>query len=723
MDTYSKLSKEELIREIQLLKTKELSSEDQHAFGNRMIVNLIALRKTISDVLSLLLSDGENSINESLHCILKFFQVDRVYIGIIEAEKRTVDFTNEVTSNGIISRREDLLRELSEDELPWWIGKIKAGEDIIITDVSKMPKEATAEQHLLQLQDIKSLLILPVTHKGKIRGFLGLDNVKEHRNWSTLDIENLRTLTDIISIAIEREHAQRAIEHSSEELLKSEAKFRIIFEKLPWGVELYNTEGKLLDINKADLQIFGTTREQAIGINAFQNPNIPKWVNKKMRLGEDVTFSIAYNFNKVSETGYYKTLIKDQTKHLQVKGVPLKDYQNEIFGYLYIVFDDTENFHKAEQTQYNLAKLKVAVDTGESIIWEYDVATEKLTVDFSLNDNIENNESLSLIQKYQLTCLQNFIETLHPDDLENVYYRHFKRLLKGEIDNYVAVYRRILGGRVFWFNSNVRSYKFNEDGTPSKVVSYTSNITKQRESENELLRVKEADKLKSAFLANMSHEIRTPLNAIVGFSDIVAETDNEEERKEFLEIIHKNNELLLHLIDDILDFSKVEAGTLDYQISDTDIKEICGEVYLANILKMNPDVELRFDKELPSIHIQTDGRRIMQVVNNFVNNAIKFTNQGSITIFYQQEGNFLKVSVADTGIGISGKNRERVFERFIKLNEFKQGTGLGLPISKTIVETLGGTIGVDSVEGKGSTFWFTLPMKFEKEERKNPAGE
>lgn len=723
MDLYNTFSKEELIREIRLLKAKELSSAEQNAFGNQMIVNLITLRKTISDVLSLLLIGRESSINEALLRILKFFEVDRVYIGIFDEEKCVVDFTNEVTSNGIISMREDLLRELSESELPWWVGKIKAGEDVIIHDVSKLPPEAAAEQHLLQLQEIKSLLILPVTNKGKVRGFLGLDNVKKHRVWNTLDIENLRTLTDIISIAIEREHAQRVMERSSEELLKSEAKFRIIFEKLLWGIELYDAEGNLLDINNADLEIFGTTREEAIGINAFENPNIPQWVNEKMKQGEDVTFSIVYNFKKVSENKYYKTKIKDQIKHLQVKGVPLKDYRDEIFGYLYIVFDDTENFYKAEQTQYNLAKLKVAVDTGDSIIWEYDVATEKLTVDFSLNDDIDNNESLSFIQKHQLTCLQDFIDTLHPDDLDKVYNQQFKRLLKGEIDNYVAVYRRILGGKIFWFNSNVRSYKFNEDGTPSKVVSYTSNITKQRESENELIRIKEADKLKSAFLANMSHEIRTPLNAIVGFSDIVAETNNEEERKEFLEIIHKNNELLLHLIDDILDFSKVEAGTLEYQIAETDIKEICGEVYLANTLKMNPEVELRFDKEHPSIRLQTDARRIMQVVNNFVNNAIKFTNKGNITISYKQEKDVLKVSVTDTGIGISEKNRERIFERFIKLNEFKQGTGLGLTISKTIIETLGGTIGVDSVEGEGSTFWFTLPMDREKEEIKNPAKE
>ena len=161
----------------------------------------------------------------------------------------------------------------------------------------------------------------------------------------------------------------------------------------------------------------------------------------------------------------------------------------------------------------------------------------------------------------------------------------------------------------------------------------------------------------------------------------------------------------------ILDFSKIESGTLDYHIAETNIKEICGEVFLASSLKMKPGVKLVFDKELPSIRLQTDPQRVMQVISNFVNNAIKFTEKGSITISYKQERNYLRVSVQDTGIGISEDDRKRIFERFIKINEFKQGTGLGLTISRTIIESLNGTIGVDSVKGSGSTFWFTLPLE------------
>lgn len=710
MESYNNYSREELIQEIVKLKRVRNFDLEENTSDNRILVNMITLRKTISDVLSHLLNTSDSGIDQALLIILHYFNVDRVYIGIFDEQRNVTDFTHEVTHAGITSMREAILRQLQGDEIPWWMNKIKSGEDIIVYDVSRMPEEAVLEQPLLQMQGILSLLALPVFSNGKPCGFIGLDSVRKKRVWNALDIENLRVLADIVAIAIEREHSKMLMENSAKEMLKSEAKFRIIFEKLPWGVELYDEEGNLLDINEADLNIFGTERERVLGVNAFKNPNIPAWVNEKLKKGEDATFALNYNFHMVKNTGYYDTQIQDEAKHLLVKGIALKDAQNKIFGYLYIVFDDTENYNKTELTNYNLAKLKVAVDTGDSIIWEYDAATEKLTVDFSLNEHVDRNQDLYFIKKHQVTNLQEFIDTLHPDDVEKVYNRKFKRLLNGEIDNYVAIYRRILNGRLFWFHSNVRSYKFKDDGTPSKVVSYTSNITHQRESENELLRVKEADKLKSAFLANMSHEIRTPLNAIVGFSDIITETDNPREQQEYLDIIHKNNDLLLHLIDDILDFSKIESGTLDYRITEFDIKELCKEVQLAHSVKMKPEVKLLFDDNLPSVRIETDMRRIMQVIANFVNNAIKFTIRGNITIGYKEEKDGLQVYVKDTGIGIAEKDRHRIFERFIKLNDFHQGTGLGLTISKTIVESLGGEIGVDSARGSGSTFWIKLPL-------------
>ena len=710
---YANYSREDLIREIEILKAQGTSVNDEKIYQSRFLNNAVALRKTFSEVLSLLITPSQKDIiDQSLLTILRFFNVDRVYIGNFDNDKPTFDFTHEVTSQGTISMREDLLVGLPKADYAWWIKTIREGKDIIIRDTNNMPGEAAAEQNILKVQEILSLLVIPIYYRGYANGFIGLDCVKKHRDWDALDVENLRMLTDIISIAIERELAHGMVEHSMKQVLKSEAKFQIIFDRLPWGVELYDENGYLLDINKADLEIFGVTREQAIGLNAFENPNIPVWASEKLKKGEDVAFLLDYNFNKAAEKGYYTSKLADEVKHLRVKGVVLKDRQDVILGFFYIVFDDTESYHKTEEIQYSLAKLKAAVDTGESIIWEYDVATDKLSADFSLNDQIEESSFLTYLKEDRFSSVRDFIETLHPDDRHRVYNKQFKRLVDGEIGKYISVYRRVFDGKVYWLNSNVRAYKYSVDGKPSKIVSYTSNITEQREKELELMKVKEADKLKSAFLANMSHEIRTPLNAIVGFSDLVAETDDPEERQTYLDIIHTNNDLLLNLIGDILDFSKIEAGMLKYNIEEANIKELCMEVYLSGSLKIKPGVKLLFDKNSPTVTLRTDPQRILQVIANFVNNAIKFTSEGSITIFYETKENEVKVCVRDTGIGISEENRPRVFERFIKINDFHQGTGLGLTISKTIIEYLGGTIGVDSVQGKGSTFWFTLPLDY-----------
>ena len=710
---YANYSREDLIREIEILKAQGTSVNDEKIYQSRFLNNAVALRKRFSEVLSLLITPSQKDIiDQSLLTILRFFNVDRVYIGNFDNDKPTFDFTHEVTSQGTISMREDLLVGLPKADYAWWIKTIREGKDIIIRDTNNMPGEAAAEQNILKVQEILSLLVIPIYYRGYANGFIGLDCVKKHRDWDALDVENLRMLTDIISIAIERELAHGMVEHSMKQVLKSEAKFQIIFDRLPWGVELYDENGYLLDINKADLEIFGVTREQAIGLNAFENPNIPEWASEKLKKGEDVAFLLDYNFNKAAEKGYYTSKLADEVKHLRVKGVVLKDRQDVILGFFYIVFDDTESYHKTEEIQYSLAKLKAAVDTGESIIWEYDVATDKLSADFSLNDQIEESSFLTYLKEDRFSSVRDFIETLHPDDRHRVYNKQFKRLVDGEIGKYISVYRRVFDGKVYWLNSNVRAYKYSVDGKPSKIVSYTSNITEQREKELELMKVKEADKLKSAFLANMSHEIRTPLNAIVGFSDLVAETDDPEERQTYLDIIHTNNDLLLNLIGDILDFSKIEAGMLKYNIEEANIKELCMEVYLSGSLKIKPGVKLLFDKNSPTVTLRTDPQRILQVIANFVNNAIKFTSEGSITIFYETKENEVKVCVRDTGIGISEENRPRVFERFIKINDFHQGTGLGLTISKTIIEYLGGTIGVDSVQGKGSTFWFTLPLDY-----------
>ena len=249
----------------------------------------------------------------------------------------------------------------------------------------------------------------------------------------------------------------------------------------------------------------------------------------------------------------------------------------------------------------------------------------------------------------------------------------------------------------------------------ARMVLTVHDITSIKQTEEALAEAKEkaenADRSKSAFLANMSHEIRTPLNAIVGFSELLAAANTEEEKQKYLEILHTNSELLLQLVNDILDLSKIEAGTLEFVYSDVDINLLLNDLEQLFRMKIgsNSPVQIITESGLPSCMVHTDRNRIAQVVSNFVSNAIKFTTEGSIRIGYQSSENGLRFYVSDTGSGISADKLEGVFDRFVRLQSDKNGNGLGLSICKTIVNKLGGEIGAESEVGKGSTFWFTLP--------------
>ena len=252
------------------------------------------------------------------------------------------------------------------------------------------------------------------------------------------------------------------------------------------------------------------------------------------------------------------------------------------------------------------------------------------------------------------------------------------------------------------------------EGRKPLLIGISWDITNLQNIEQELIKARikaeQSDRLKSAFLANMSHEIRTPLNAIVGFSSLLAETDSRNERQEYIKIVQENNELLLQLISDILDLSKIEAGTFNFVYTNVDVNETCAEIIKSMSMKVSKGVELIFEEPFPECYIYTDKNRFTQVISNFINNALKFTQQGSITLGYEQVSHQkIKFYVRDTGMGIPEEKQKSVFERFVKLNTFVQGTGLGLSICKSIVSQMGGEIGVDSTEGIGSCFWFTHP--------------
>lgn len=258
----------------------------------------------------------------------------------------------------------------------------------------------------------------------------------------------------------------------------------------------------------------------------------------------------------------------------------------------------------------------------------------------------------------------------------------------------------------------VRIYSEKKDGTPL-IIGVFWDITSRVALEKELVEAKEkaeeSGRLKSAFLANMSHEIRTPLNAIVGFSNIIAETQDMEERRGMYKIVETNNERLLSLINEILDMSKIEAGMLELSSKPVNMRVLCGELLNANLFRCPGNVIFSFDGSSPNLVTRTDPNRLFQVFANLITNAFKFTDSGRVTFGYRLDGPNIVCYVEDTGSGIETDKQDKIFDRFVKGNDFAQGTGLGLPICKVLIEKMGGRIGVESAIGRGTKFVFTIP--------------
>lgn len=302
---------------------------------------------------------------------------------------------------------------------------------------------------------------------------------------------------------------------------------------------------------------------------------------------------------------------------------------------------------------------------------------------------------------------------VHPDDRDRM-KQLLARLERGEITSCADEVRVIRPDEPMrWLMTHVicRDYRPEEGVIDLACVNY--DITKLKRTEEELReakeRAEESNKLKSAFLANMSHEIRTPLNAIVGFSELLANENRDETRREYTDIILRNNTLLLQIISDVLDLARIESGHMDIERTQFDARDLCREIADSLRLQRRPGVELRVEEGLPELFITEYRQGLAQVLNNFTRNALKFTGKGSVTIGFRRIPGHIRFYVRDTGIGIAPEDRERIFERFVKLDTFTQGTGLGLSICKSIAEQLGGSVGVDSVTGEGSCFRIDIP--------------
>ena len=490
-------------------------------------------------------------------------------------------------------------------------------------------------------------------------------------------------------------------------LQNSERILHNIYKNLPVGIELYNKDGYLLDLNKKELEMFHIThKEKVIGINIFENPALPEEIKLKIRDNEEVEFTFQYDFSKIK--GYYESEKTSGFINLTTRITTLYDHDRQPINYLLINVDKTENTIAYNKIQEFKNFFELVGDYAKVGYAHFDALSRNGYALSSWYKNVGEEEGTPLPE------IIGIHSHFHPED-RAVMLDFLAKVVKGESTKLCRDVRiRRADGSYTWTRVNVLVRNYRPQDNVIEMLCINFDITQLKETEQMLIKAKEkaeeADRLKSAFLANMSHEIRTPLNAIVGFSSMLEEAEDQEEKHQYITIIEDNNKLLLQLISDILDLSKIEAETFDIIPERVNAKQLCNDLFQAMQMKTSPQVELRLKDNLPELTFTSDKNRLYQVLLNFVTNALKFTSEGNITIDYQIDGNEVKFSVQDTGMGIEPEKQEAIFTRFVKLNSFIPGTGLGLPICQSIVTQLGGKIGVESEPGKGSCFWFTHPI-------------
>lgn len=590
--------------------------------------NLLRRQNFISQSLLRFLHDEEmeSCVTEILNDILNLYYGEgRVYIFEYDKNHTHQSCTYEVVSEGVSSEKGSQ-QSLPIDQSRWWSRQILSGTPILLNSLKQLPEEAEEEYKFLDAQGILSMMVTPLRAGDHIWGYMGIDLVGTYHEWSNEDYQWFSSLANIISICIELRKANRAMD-------RSEKLFRSIFANIPAGVEIYDKDGYLTDMNNMNLEIFGVVnKEEALGINFFENPNVPQAIRDRVKNEDLVDFRLNYSFERAE--GYYHSSLSN-TIDIYTKVSKLYDNEGNFNGYILISIDNTErldalnrirdfeNFFLliSDYAKVGYAKLNLISRKGYAIKQWY--------------KNMGEDEDTPLSE------VVGIYRQVHPDDRQSIldFFEEVKKGNRHHFQKEMRVRRLGTADQWNWVRTNIVVTTYEPENNEIELIGINYDITELKETEAELILARDKaemmDRLKSAFLANMSHEIRTPLNAIVGFSDLLVETEELSERQEYIKIVRENNDLLLQLISDILDLSKIEAGTFEFTNGDVDVNLLCEDIVRSMGMKAKEEVELVFDDHLPVCHVISDRNRIHQVISNFVNNAMKFTSEGSIHVGYK----------------------------------------------------------------------------------------
>ena len=481
-----------------------------------------------------------------------------------------------------------------------------------------------------------------------------------------------------------------------------------IFKYLPIGIELYDMDGVLVDLNDKELEMFHIEKkEDVLGINIFENPIFPKEMKERLKKNEDADFTFRYDFSKVGS--YYQNTQKQGTIDLMTKVTTLYNSEHQPINYLLINADKTETTVAYNKIQEFEEFFELVGDYAKVGYAHFNILSGHGYAQKSWYRNVGEADEAPLSDIF------GTYRHFHPDD-RTLLIRFLDDARKG-LTTKLSKEMRVLreDGTYTWTHVNLLVKKYAPQDRIIEIISINYDITELKRTEEMLVKARDkaeaSDRLKSAFLANMSHEIRTPLNAIVGFSSLLTSTESAAEKELYNSLIGHNNKLLLNLINDVIDLSKIESGYLELRPDWVNLTELLDESVAEYVHQVPSGVELLTNYPAHDSLVELDSLRIKQILSNFLSNALKNTATGHVEVFYEVDHQSVRIGVKDTGRGIPQNMLEKIFERFEKLDSFAQGAGLGLSICKLIVEKMNGRVLVDSQLGIGTTFVIELPCR------------
>ena len=481
-----------------------------------------------------------------------------------------------------------------------------------------------------------------------------------------------------------------------------------IFKYLPIGIELYDMDGVLVDLNDKELEMFHIEKkEDVLGINIFDNPIFPKEMKERLKKNEDADFTFRYDFSKVGS--YYQNTQKQGTIDLMTKVTTLYNSEHQPINYLLINADKTETTVAYNKIQEFEEFFELVGDYAKVGYAHFNILSGHGYAQKSWYRNVGEADEAPLSDIF------GTYRHFHPDD-RTLLIRFLDDARKG-LTTKLSKEMRVLreDGTYTWTHVNLLVKKYAPQDRIIEIISINYDITELKRTEEMLVKARDkaeaSDRLKSAFLANMSHEIRTPLNAIVGFSSLLTSTESAAEKELYNSLIGHNNKLLLNLINDVIDLSKIESGYLELRPDWVNLTELLDESVAEYVHQVPSGVELLTNYPAHDSLVELDSLRIKQILSNFLSHALKNTATGHVEVFYEVDHQSVRIGVKDTGRGIPQNMLEKIFERFEKLDSFAQGAGLGLSICKLIVEKMNGRVLVDSQLGIGTTFVIELPCR------------